>query len=371
MSIDEDIRKDLQKLTIDDTKCTIDDTGWQLKIFGALLEDPSTCDVTFKTSDGGSVSAHRVIVAAGSPVFHAMLYGNMKESSQKEIELPNIGGEILQYLLAFMYMGKVCFNVNKCLCVLEAANYFGIEALESCCVDYIGTTLSVDNCCQTATYAHSKNFQLLTDKCLSYMFTQAVELIKTSQFKELPTDVLSTFLQSSDVHASEIDLFLATVGWYKNQVEKSSDTADADKSIFQLIRYPLISKYDLIDKVRPIKETDSTLYTTALEYHLVPEKYSGSAEQVKQRKPCFEIISVTPDTVVLEKWKNKTIISRIGTTGWKGLCAIKVNPLPDIPETCVVTDKCVEEKEYAKGSKDVKFKLCLKSCYDHSLLSLS
>ena len=37
--------------------------------FSSLLEDPSTHDVTFKTSDGGSVSAHRVIVAAGSPVF--------------------------------------------------------------------------------------------------------------------------------------------------------------------------------------------------------------------------------------------------------------------------------------------------------------
>ena len=57
--------------------------------------------MTFKTSDGGSVSAHRVIVAAGSPVFHAMLYGNMKESSQKEIELPNIDSSTLRRCLVF------------------------------------------------------------------------------------------------------------------------------------------------------------------------------------------------------------------------------------------------------------------------------
>jgi len=54
------------------------------------MEDPSTHDVTFKTSDGGSVSAHWVIVVAGSPGFHAMLCGSMKESSQKDIELPSI-----------------------------------------------------------------------------------------------------------------------------------------------------------------------------------------------------------------------------------------------------------------------------------------
>jgi len=59
-----------------------------------------THDVAFKTSDGGSVSADRVIVAAGSPVFHTMLHGNMKESSQKEIELLNMNSSILNKVLS-------------------------------------------------------------------------------------------------------------------------------------------------------------------------------------------------------------------------------------------------------------------------------
>ena len=43
------------------------------------------CDIN--TSDGGSVGSHRAIVAAVSPVFHAMLYGNMKECREKENKL--------------------------------------------------------------------------------------------------------------------------------------------------------------------------------------------------------------------------------------------------------------------------------------------
>jgi len=70
---------------------------------------------TFKTSDGGSVSAHRVIIAAGSPVFHAMLYGNMKESSRKEIELPNIDSSTLKKLFSFIYSGHVRTTVMECL----------------------------------------------------------------------------------------------------------------------------------------------------------------------------------------------------------------------------------------------------------------
>jgi len=46
-------------------QCTSD---WCSMTFGPLLEDSSTHDVVFKASDGGSVGAHRLIVAAGSPV---------------------------------------------------------------------------------------------------------------------------------------------------------------------------------------------------------------------------------------------------------------------------------------------------------------
>ena len=79
-----------------------------------MLQHTSTHDVTFKMSDGSSVSAHRVIVAAGSPVFHAMLYGSMKESSQKEIELPNIERSILKMLFYFIYTGHVKASTAKC-----------------------------------------------------------------------------------------------------------------------------------------------------------------------------------------------------------------------------------------------------------------
>ncbi|XP_065887539.1 kelch-like protein 26 [Dysidea avara] len=335
--------------TKEDMMCTVEETGiWCPKIFGALLEDPSTHDVTFKTSDGGSVSAHRVIVAAGSRVFHAMLYGNMKESSQKEIELPNIEEDILRHLLTFMYTGKVCFSMDRCVDILDAAHYFGVEILESCCADYIETTLAIENCCENVTVAHKKNIQVLVAKCLSFMFNHAVELIKLPQFKELPVDVLLAFLESSDVCAEEIEIFLAAVDWYKHQGSQNSEVTN--KGIFQLVRYPLISKSDLIHKVRPVEEIDSVLYTAALEYHLLPEEYAGPPEQIKPRCPFFEVISVTPSTVTLEKNKDKTVISRIGSRSWRELCVIKVTPFQQNP---------------------LKFTLCLEAYCDRSYIVFS
>jgi len=305
----------------DPETCTIKQFGWCPKIFGALIDDHDTHDVTFKTSDGGSVSAHRAMVAAGSPVLRAMLYGGMKESSENVIELENVSSEILQYLFTFIYKGKVSFNMNSCLDLLDTAHYFGIDTLESLCVDRI--YLTAINFGDIATFAHRKGYQNLLQKCLSYMCTHAAFLIKSSQFKDLPTEVLFAFFENSNVRAKEVELFTAAVECYRH---KGEDNAGSCSSLFELIRYPLISKDDLLDKVRPNQEKNLALYTAALEYHIDVERYSGPPHQIALRKPWFEIISITPDTVVLKRNVNETLISRIGTSGWNGLCAIRVGP---------------------------------------------
>ena len=62
------------------------------------------------------MGAHRLIVSAGSPVFRAMLYGNLRESSQKEIDLPTINTAALNKLLTFLYTGKVEVDSD---CIVE------------------------------------------------------------------------------------------------------------------------------------------------------------------------------------------------------------------------------------------------------------
>ena len=319
--------------------CSIEEPNWCVKTFGSLLEDPrkdpSTHDVTFKTSDGGSVSAHRVIVAAGSPVFHEMLEG---DSSQEEIEISSnitTSINILKLLLTFIYTGKVSFSQGQCADVLTAAHYCGLDVLESYCADYI---IDVENCCIIAGVAHKQSYEMVLQNCLSFMFIHATEIIMSPDFPDLLAEVLISFLKSSDVRASEIDLFNATVNWYRDQ---DNPTPDVATRIFQLIRYPLISKHDLVNNVRPVKEIDSALFTAALEYHSNFEKYSGPPEQITQRKPWFEIVSATPDTIELEKSKDGIVVSRVGdSNGWDGLCAVRVGP----------------------QEQDVEFTLCLKTC---------
>ena len=185
----------------------------------SLLDNPSTHDVTFKTSDGGCVSAHRVIVAAGSPVFHAMLYGNMKESSQKEIELPNVDSNTLKKLFSFIYSGHVRTTVMECLQLLRAADYFDAEELKTMCHDMITKKLytSFDGvlCSNISVFAIEHQLDSLLRTCLNVIENNIEEITDGSWFGTLPLSVLTMLVKSSCLEVRELDLFLAVVEWCK------------------------------------------------------------------------------------------------------------------------------------------------------------
>ena len=98
-------------------------------------------------------------------------------------------------------------------------------------------------------------------------------------------------MKSSNLEVKEVDLFLAVANWFRHQENVLS--ADDKKQVFQLIRYPLISLNDLLEKVRPSKLADCDLYTAALEYHQSEICASEfSQDQLTVRKYYFNFLMV-------------------------------------------------------------------------------
>ena len=236
------------------------------------------------------MSAHRVIVAAGSPVFHAMLYGNMKESGQKEIELPNISSSTLKMLFTFIYSGHVQASLMDFLVLLRVADYFDITKLKTMCHELIESEMVFSSkfnsfiCFNVTMYAVKHHLDSLVEACLNLMENYATSVIQISWFTSLPLSILTMFVKSPNLEVRELNLFLAIVKWYKQQKDTISDE-DA-KSLFQNIRYPLIQKSDLVEQVYPTSMADLNLYKAALEYHET-DKFDGPEEQLKVRRFYF------------------------------------------------------------------------------------
>lgn len=75
------------------------DMGKQL---GQLLETKKGTDVNFEV-DGEIFAAHKLVLAARSPVFMAQLFGPMKESNTECVKVEDIEAPVFKALLHFIY----------------------------------------------------------------------------------------------------------------------------------------------------------------------------------------------------------------------------------------------------------------------------
>ncbi|XP_065887530.1 BTB/POZ domain-containing protein 9-like isoform X3 [Dysidea avara] len=285
---------------------------WCNTTFSALLQDPSTHDVTFKTSDGGSVSAHRAIVAAGSPVFHAMLYGNTKEKNENEISLPVVDSYTLQQMLTFIYTGQVQTSCDDCLNLLHAAHYFDVSLLEIKCTEMIAASLDMHNYSKLATIASQQQFDFLHKQCLQFLETNISKIINFEEFNTLPADYMLQVCNSSELYIKELDLFLGITKWYNHQQYDLPQNIARD--IFKVIRYPLIFASDLLEKVGPMNMADADLYRAALAYRLNLDGYNGPPIQLQPRK-YFITFRSDNDDVEIQQTAKGTVITKLRNTG--------------------------------------------------------
>ena len=254
-------------ITVVDT-CTAEN-ALSHNVLLSLQNDPTTHDVTFKTADGGSLGAHRAIIAASSPVFRAMLYGKTKESKESEVYLSSINTDMLKMIFAFIYNGVVQTNSEECLGLLQAAHYFNMATLETKCGEILISTSDINrNFSSVVTFAVEQQLESLFKQCFEFMESNADKVIHSSEFNILPLRMMLDFVKSSNLEVRKIDLFLAVAKWLEHQENEIS--ADDKKQVLQSVRYPLIDLYDLLMKVRPLKLADQNLYTAALEYNNLP-----------------------------------------------------------------------------------------------------
>ncbi|XP_055240989.2 kelch-like protein 2 [Gorilla gorilla gorilla] len=76
------------------------------KVMNELRSQNLLCDVTIVAEDM-EISAHRVVLAACSPYFHAMFTGEMSESRAKRVRIKEVDGWTLRMLIDYVYTAEI------------------------------------------------------------------------------------------------------------------------------------------------------------------------------------------------------------------------------------------------------------------------
>ena len=76
-------------------------------------------DVLLILGDNHRIPAHKVILAARSEYFRALLFGGMRESSQQEVKLVDTPYTAFKHLLKYVYSGNLSLHTFKEDLILE------------------------------------------------------------------------------------------------------------------------------------------------------------------------------------------------------------------------------------------------------------
>ncbi|XP_031495056.1 BTB/POZ and MATH domain-containing protein 2-like [Nymphaea colorata] len=148
--------------------------------FGQLLESGKGSDVSFIV-DGEIFAAHKLVLAARSPVFRAQLFGPMKDQKTHNIEVEDMQSPVFKALLHFLYwdslpdMQELAGIESKSAStlmaqhLLAAADRYGIERLRMLCEVMLCEEVSINTVATTLALAEQHNCVQLKTVCLKFI----------------------------------------------------------------------------------------------------------------------------------------------------------------------------------------------------------
>ncbi|XP_043722866.1 BTB/POZ and MATH domain-containing protein 2-like [Telopea speciosissima] len=148
--------------------------------FGQLLESGKGTDVNFEV-DGETFAAHKLVLAARSPVFRAQLFGPMKDRNTHCINVEDMEAPAFKALLHFIYWDDLPdmqeltgFNSKWASTLmgqhlLAAADRYGLERLRLLCEAKLCEDVAINTVATTLALAEQHHCFRLKAVCLKFV----------------------------------------------------------------------------------------------------------------------------------------------------------------------------------------------------------
>mmetsp|Transcript_11817 Transcript_11817/g.15439 ORF Transcript_11817/g.15439 Transcript_11817/m.15439 type:complete len:437 (+) Transcript_11817:106-1416(+) len=223
-------------------------------------------DVTFLAGENEiKVHATRSVLAAISPVFESMFYGNMKEAQKDAIvNVPDVSPQALECIIKYAYGVNPEIDTKNCI----HARYIAEKYLISCFVPFLDEFIlcnAEENFWMFFTTACELPKQFMAEKLLGFLPKfDSHALLSSDYFVEcLSCDSLKLILASDQFKVEEEYLWERCLQWADYQVQQvANQTTTVQKEhtemkkevlnqIKHLIRFPLMSPRFFVQRVYP------------------------------------------------------------------------------------------------------------------------
>ncbi|KAL4195547.1 hypothetical protein AMTRI_Chr05g73830 [Amborella trichopoda] len=176
--------------------------------FGALLETLEDSDAVFDVS-GEKVLAHKIVLAARSPVFQAQFF-NVSEETNGEIVVTDLEPKVFKAMIHFIYKDTLVdeeeeeftssFGSSSSVAerlpakLLAAADKYELERLRRLCESKLCKDISVSTVASTLALAERHHATELKAMCLKYAAENLADVMCSDAFEQMKDEF--PFLQS-------------------------------------------------------------------------------------------------------------------------------------------------------------------------------
>uniref|UniRef100_J3MGQ0 BTB domain-containing protein n=1 Tax=Oryza brachyantha TaxID=4533 RepID=J3MGQ0_ORYBR len=169
--------------------------------FGELLQEETGTDVTFDVS-GESFAAHKLVLAARSPVFMAEFFGSMKEAAAGRVKIDDMEPAAFKAMLHFIYTDAIpeldtstttttatAPTTTMAMHLLAGADRYGLDRLRLICESKLAGCIGVDTVSTTLALAEQHGCLHLKTKCVEFIAAGSPEdldaVLATEGYKHL------------------------------------------------------------------------------------------------------------------------------------------------------------------------------------------
>jgi len=209
------------------------------------------------------IPAHKFVLSISSPVFEAMFYGELAETTDS-IELPDCDYDSLLELFRYMYSDEVILSGSNVMGVLYLAKKYMVPSLADKCAEYLQDNLDPQNVFGILPAAQKFEEKNLVDQCWEVIDEQTGEAVNSDVFATIERSLLEAVVIRDTLTIEEIELFKAVDLWARRECERQGLAADGatkrrilEVEVIKGIRFPTLKREDFISVV-----LDSEILTT-------------------------------------------------------------------------------------------------------------
>ncbi|XP_062333311.1 kelch-like protein 2 [Osmerus eperlanus] len=331
------------------------------RVMNELRSQNLLCDVTIVAEDV-ELAAHRVVLAAGSPYFHAMFTGEMAESRAKRVRIKEVDGWTLGLLVDYIYTAEIQVTEDNVQALLPAAGLLQLTEVRRACCEFLSSQLHPSNCLGIRAFADLHACCQLLTQANTYAEQHFADVVGSEEFLNLGMEQVSSLIASDKLTIpSEEKVFEAVIAWVNHDKDVRQEHL---AHLMEHVRLPLLSREYLVQRVEEealVKNSSACkdFLIEAMKYHLLPADQRALMKTARTR---MRTPACCPKVMVVVGGQAPKAIRSVECFDFKEQRWFQLAELPS--RRCRAGVVCVGGCVYAVGGFNGSLRVRTVDCYD-------